>query len=206
MNYLFFLNKIWQKFRPAYLPLPSKSFHFVYSHAKYEHVFLSHLFTHFHISTIQSANGEGAVSLGMERVFGLRNKTCSPCFHSLVKTKAHVWENSNADPFPLLKNSHKLWQGFHQTMKARWRCFISFIKLSFSDYYQIERQFTKSICIVLFISWNFKFSKLGDNKSYRSCHFCATQRYENTLAYQSKRMYYPNYFINRKNNTHVISV
>ena len=27
----------------------------------------------------------------------LRNKTCFPCFHSLVKTEANVWENSRAD-------------------------------------------------------------------------------------------------------------
>ena len=34
--------------------------------------------------------------------------------------------------FHLLKNSHKLCQGFHQAMKARRTCFISFIKLVFS--------------------------------------------------------------------------
>ena len=27
----------------------------------------------------------------------LRNKTCFPCLHSLVKTKANVWENARAD-------------------------------------------------------------------------------------------------------------
>ena len=27
----------------------------------------------------------------------LKNKTCSPCLHSLVKTKANVWENSRVD-------------------------------------------------------------------------------------------------------------
>ena len=27
----------------------------------------------------------------------LRNKTCFPCLHSLVKTEANVWENSRAD-------------------------------------------------------------------------------------------------------------
>ena len=29
--------------------------------------------------------------------FTLRNKTCFPCLHSLVKTEANVWENSRAD-------------------------------------------------------------------------------------------------------------
>ena len=27
----------------------------------------------------------------------LRNKTCSPCRHSLMKTEANVWDNSRAD-------------------------------------------------------------------------------------------------------------
>ena len=27
----------------------------------------------------------------------LRNKTCFPCLHSLVKTEVNVWENSRAD-------------------------------------------------------------------------------------------------------------
>ena len=27
----------------------------------------------------------------------VRNKTCFPCLHSLVKTEANVWENSRAD-------------------------------------------------------------------------------------------------------------
>ena len=27
----------------------------------------------------------------------LRNKSCSPCLHSLVKTEVNVWENSRAD-------------------------------------------------------------------------------------------------------------
>ena len=55
----------------------------------------------------------------------LRNKTCSPCLHSLVKTEANVWENSRAE------NSHKLCRGFRQAMETR-TCFISFIKLLIS--------------------------------------------------------------------------
>ena len=30
-------------------------------------------------------------------ILQLRNKTCFPCLHSLVKTEANVWENSRAD-------------------------------------------------------------------------------------------------------------
>ena len=44
----------------------------------------------------------------------LRNKTCSPCLHNLVKTKVNIWENSRVN---------------HLTMKAWRKCFISFIKL-----------------------------------------------------------------------------
>ena len=33
-------------------------------------------------------------------------------------------------------------------------------------------------------------------QSYRSCHFRVSQRYENTLVYQSNSTNYPNYFIN----------
>ena len=73
--------------------------------------------------------------------------------------------------FHLLENSHKLCQGFHQAMKA-WRltCFISFIKLVFSDSTR-ERRHTKRVCIALFLSRNCKFSQLGDSQSYRSNHF-----------------------------------
>ena len=66
----------------------------------------------------------------------LRNKTCLPCLHSLVKTEANVWENSRADQcktrdavegFHLLKNSHKLCRGFHQAIKARRTYLIYFL-------------------------------------------------------------------------------
>ena len=30
-------------------------------------------------------------------IYDLRNKTCSPLLHSLVKTEANGWENSRAD-------------------------------------------------------------------------------------------------------------
>ena len=43
-----------------------------------------------------------------------------------VKTRDAV------ESFHLLENSHKLCRGFHQTMKARRTCFISFMKLLFS--------------------------------------------------------------------------
>ena len=61
----------------------------------------------------------------------LRNKTCFPCLHSLVKTEANVWENSRADQC-MLENSHNLCQGFQQAMEAWTTCFISFVKLLFS--------------------------------------------------------------------------
>ena len=62
-------------------------------------------------------------------VVDLRNKTCFPCLHSLLKTEANIWENSRVD---LVENSHKLCQGFHQAMEAQKTCFIYFIKLLFS--------------------------------------------------------------------------
>ena len=62
----------------------------------------------------------------LKTVVHLRNKTCFPCLHSLVKTEANVWENSRAE------NSHKLCRGFQQAMEALTTCFISFIKLLFS--------------------------------------------------------------------------
>ena len=46
--------------------------------------------------------------------------------------------------FHLLENSYKLCQGFHQAMKARRTCFISFLKLSFS----VQRRYTKRVCIL----------------------------------------------------------
>ena len=40
-----------------------------------------------------------------------------------------------------------------------------------------------------------KFLQLGNSQPYCSRHFSALQCYENTLVDQSKRTYYPNYFI-----------
>ena len=66
-------------------------------------------------------------------VYYIRNKTCFPCLHSLVKTKTNVCENSRAvEGFHLLENSRKLCWGFHH-METRRICFISFIKSQFSD-------------------------------------------------------------------------
>ena len=59
----------------------------------------------------------------MKSVFHLKNKTFSPCLHSL-KTEANDWENSKAD--------HKLCWDFQKAMKARRTGFISVIELSFS--------------------------------------------------------------------------
>ena len=38
----------------------------------------------------------GSVQVGWNTYY-LRNKTCFPCLHSLVKTEANVWENLRAD-------------------------------------------------------------------------------------------------------------
>ena len=54
------------------------------------------------------------MSESMQNLLHLRNKTCFPCLHSLVKTEANVWENSRADASRvftcsrILTNSHKL--------------------------------------------------------------------------------------------------
>ena len=66
--------------------------------------------------------------------FYLRNKTCFPCLHSLVKTEANVWENSRADQwkpetlsrvFTCSRILPNFRLDFHQAMKARKSCFIS---------------------------------------------------------------------------------
>ena len=66
--------------------------------------------------------------------FYLRNKTWFPCFHSLVKIEAKVWENSRTGENPRQRFGFSLicsrilpnvGLGFHQAMKARKACFIS---------------------------------------------------------------------------------
>ena len=60
----------------------------------------------------------------------IENKTCFPCLHSLVKTKANVertreqfsylnFSGFAVEGFQLLENSHKLCRDFHQAMEAR---------------------------------------------------------------------------------------
>ena len=80
--------------------------------------------------------------------------------------------------FHLLENSHKLCRGFQQTMEARKTCFISFIKLLFS-------LLTKRKTMYEALTVNSHNSETV--KPYCSRHFCASQRYENTLVDQSKR-------------------
>ena len=89
--------------------------------------------------------------------------------------------------FHLLENSYKLCRGFQQAMEARTICFISFIKLLFSF-------LTKRKTVYEARTVNSHNSETV--KPQCSRHFRASQRYENTLVDQSKRTYYPNYFIN----------
>ena len=46
----------------------------------------------------------------MDCIFHLRNKTCFPCLHSLVKTEANVWENSRADQWKSETQSKLYWK------------------------------------------------------------------------------------------------
>ena len=127
----------------------------------------------------------------------LRNKTCFPSLHSLVKNRGErlgefesrpVKTRDAVESFHLLENSHKLCRRFQQAMEAWKTCFDSFIKLLFS--LLTKRKTVREACTV-----NSHNSKTV--KSHRSRHFGASQRYENTLVVdQSKRTYYPNYFIN----------
>ena len=133
----------------------------------------------------------------------IKNKTFSPCFHSLVRTKAIQ-----------LESAHNLCQGFHQAMKAQRACFISFIKLLFLRLLSLkkkrererERPYKKSVCIVLFPSWKCKFSHLEDSKSHCSRHSCFIGLWKHWIVDQRKHTYYPNYFIKfRKSVSNVSS-
>ena len=84
----------------------------------------------------------------------------------------------------LLENSHKLCRGVQQAMEAR-TCFISFIKLLFS-------LLTKRKTVYE--------ARTVNSYNSETWHFGVSQSYENTLVDQSKRTYYPNYFIICNNN------
>ena len=71
----------------------------------------------------------------------LRNKTCFPCLHSLVKTEANVWENLRADQWKPEKQLRifacsKILKSFAEVFNRLWRhgqhVFFQFIKLFFS--------------------------------------------------------------------------
>ena len=104
----------------------------------------------------------------------------------------------------LLDNSYKNSPRFspgHEALKARRTCFISFIKLSVSDLKKKEKDDIRSAFVqfYFFMKLCSKFLRLEDIQPYRLRHFRALLRYENTLVDQSKRAYYPNYFIKNCN-------
>ena len=84
-------------------------------------------------------------------VHELRNKTCFPCLHSLVKlrqTFGRIREQISENPrrsrgFHMLKNSHKFCHGFQQTMEPRTTCFIFFYKIIIFIVNKRERQYKK---------------------------------------------------------------
>ena len=92
------------------------------------------------------------ISTGINEPLGaekdLRNKTYSPCLHSLVKTKASIWENLRADQWKP-KNSHKHCRSFHQVMKGRRTRFISFITLLFSDLTKRKTIYEAHMCSLM---------------------------------------------------------
>ena len=119
---------------------------------------------------------------------------------TLVKKNFKKTDVSDCSPssegFHLLENSPKLCRGFHEAMKARRTCFISFIKLLIFEL--TERMTLYEVRLYSCIS----FMKLGHSQPYRSRHFRVSQRYKNTLVDQSKCTYYPNYFINKIKEKH----
>ena len=100
--------------------------------------------------------------------FPLRNEKSSPCFHSLVKT----WRTFVRIREQISKNQRCISpaEKFSQTLprfssghEERWSCFISFIKLFFSEIANRKRWYTKPVCIIFILSWNCKFLQLGDS-------------------------------------------
>ena len=75
-------------------------------------------------------------------------------------------------------------------MDARTTCFISFIKLLFS--FLTKRK-------TVYEAHTVNSHNSDTVKPHCSRHFRASQPYENTLVDQSKRTYYPNYFIKISN-------
>ena len=90
--------------------------------------------------------------------------------------------------FHLLENSHKLCPGFQQAMEARTTYFISFIKLLFSVLTK-----RKTIYEVRTVNSH---SSVTVNHNAHAIFVLHSAMPENTLLDQSKRAYYPNYFIN----------
>ena len=62
----------------------------------------------------------------------LRNKTCFPCLHSLVKRGEHLGEFESCRSVKSRDAGfHKHCRGFQQAMEARTTCFISFSFIKF---------------------------------------------------------------------------
>ena len=93
---------------------------------------------------------------------------------SSVKTRDAV------EGFHLLENSHKLCRGFHQAMKARITCLISFRKLLFSVL--TERKTIYKAHMYTSISFMKLLTTWRQSQPYCSRNFRASQRYENTTC------------------------
>ena len=90
--------------------------------------------------------------------FHLRNKTCFPCLHSLVKTEANVWENSRANQWK--PETQSAWE-----YKERQKNQFSYSQWSFS---------TKSHSFLDFCRSRKKMFVLFQAKSSQSCLFNST--------------------------------
>ena len=121
-------------------------------------------------------------------MFSVPSQPCENRGERLGESESRSVKTQDAvEGFHVLENYHKLCRGFQQAMEAQTACFISFIKLLFS-------LLTKRKTAYEARSVNSHNSETV--KQHGSRHFRFSQRNENALIDQSKRTYYPNYFIN----------
>ena len=112
--------------------------------------------------------------------FNLRNKTCFPCLHSLVKTKVNVWENSRVDQWKPKKQSKvftcsRVLTNFAVIFTRLWRHgkydLVFLIKILFSVLKKRKAIYEARRHSFIFLSWNCKFLQLRCSQSYRSTSF-----------------------------------
>ena len=130
----------------------------------------------------------------------LRNKTCSLCLNSLVKSVSNIWENSRADWWkPEMQSRVFTSSRFAPGDEGMENMYYFFYKIVIFHFK--KRKIIYEVCMyTLILSWNCNFSQLEILLTSFSCFIVLwenTVLYTNQNKYVLSKLFYKNIFKNR---------